>query len=168
MHCFSTPCISMLQNPWSPHFVLLQGWTSNLVEMFSFLIKHRMTWTGYFHSWDLIAGDLWCTSYVPSLVASSDLFSFHDTCKCLLSKTLILRSYCGVVRTRTHGRSQETQLRNCFLFWPSPDMMFFFFHDNIIQTWVFENLENLGFLCFRYCLCDPLWKALLHCLQLNH
>lgn len=126
MHCFSTPCISMLQNPWSPHFVLLQGWTSNLVEMFSFLIKHRMTWTGYFHSWDLIAGDLWCTSYVPSLVASSDLFSFHDTCKCLLSKTLILRSYCGVVRTRTHGRSQETQLRNCFLFWPSPDMMFFF------------------------------------------
>lgn len=156
MSCFftNTPCISTLQSPWSLRFVLLQRWTSNMVEMFSFLIKHRMTWIGYFHSWDLIAGDLLCASYVPSLVSSSDLFSFHDTCKCLLSK--ILRSDCEVVRIRTHGKGQGTLLRNCFLFWPSPGMMFFLPWRYNLDLILWE-LGVFGVLVFSIL---PVWSSL--------
>lgn len=149
MNCIFTytPCFSPLQNPWSLHFVLLQWWTSNMavwVEMFSFLIKLRMTWTGYFHSWDLIARDLWCLSYVPTLVFSSDLFSFPDTSKCLLSKTLVLRSNCGVVRIRTHARGKETQ-QKLFSFLISRGMMFFLPWQynpdlNLWELWVFRVL----------------------------
>lgn len=152
-----------LQNPWSLRFVLLQWWTSNMLEMFSFLIKHRMTWIGYFHSWDLIARDLWYASYVSSLVSSFDLFSFHNTCKCLLTKTLIFRSNYGVVRIRMHGKGQETLLRNCFLFWPSPGMLFFlpWRYNPDLSLW---GPGKFRVLVLWFYLCNPLWKALLHCL----
>lgn len=76
-----------------------------VVFFFFFLIKHEVILTSYFHSWVPSAGGLWCVSYVLTLLSIFDLFIFHDTSECLLvSRTLFLRSNCGVISTKAHYR----------------------------------------------------------------